>query len=103
MPLLSCISFESHIALLIDERADASTSPEFKALKDENVELSNQNDANCALAYQYRGRVEELEDANEELTKSNDTQNMLMKALMTEPSVRDLMSKMMAQANEKKE
>ncbi|MDP2218085.1 MAG: hypothetical protein Q8J68_12455 [Methanolobus sp.] len=57
------------------------------------------------MAYQYRGRVEELEDANEELTKFNDTQNMLMRALMSEPSMRDLMSKIMSQAeaNEKKE
>lgn len=102
---LKKIYMENYLALLIDEKADVSTSPEFKALKEKNEDLSDQNDANRALAYQYRGRVEELEEANEELTKSNGTQNMLMKALMSEPSMRDLMSKIMSQteANENKE
>ncbi|AFV22350.1 hypothetical protein Mpsy_0137 [Methanolobus psychrophilus R15] len=102
---LKKVYMENYLALLIDEKADVSTSPEFKALKEENEELSNQNDANRALAYQYRGRVEELEDTNEELAKSNNTQNMLVRALMSEPYVRDLMSKIMSQteANKKKE
>jgi integrase len=102
---LKKVYMENYLALLIDEKADVSTSPEFKAMKEKNEELNDQNDANRALVYQYRGRVEELEDVTEELTKSNDTQNMLMRALMSEPSVRDLMGKIMAQteANEKKE
>jgi hypothetical protein len=102
---LKKVYMENYLSLLIDEKADASTSPEFKDLKEKNEELNNQNTANRALVYQYRGRVGELEEANKELTKSSETQNILMTALMSEPSVRDLMSKIMAQtqANERKE
>jgi len=92
---LKKVYMENYLALLIDERADASTSPEFKALKKENKELSDKNDANRSLAYQYKGRVAELEEVNEELTKSNDTQSKLMNAFMSDPSIRDLMSKIM--------
>jgi integrase len=92
---LKKVYMENYLALLIDERADASTSPEFKALKEENKELSDQNDANRSLAYQYKGRVAELEEVNEELAKSNDTQSKLMNAFMSDPSIRDLMSKIM--------
>jgi hypothetical protein len=95
---LKKVYMENYLALLIDERADASTSPEFKALKEENKELSDQNDANRSLAYQYKGRVSELEEVNEELAKSNDTQSKLMDAFMSDPSIRDLMSKIMEQS-----
>ncbi|TQD23586.1 site-specific integrase [Methanolobus vulcani] len=94
---LKKVYMKNYLALLIDERADASSSPEFKALKEENKELSDKNDANRSLAYQYKGRVAELEEVNEELAKSNDTQSKLMNAFMSDPSIRDLMSKIMKQ------
>jgi integrase len=100
---LKKVYMENYLALLIDERADASTSPEFKALKEENKELSNQNEANRSLAYQYKGRAAELEEKNEELTKSYETQNKLMDAFMSDPSIRDLMSKIMEQTEAKEE
>lgn len=100
---LKNVYMKNYLALLIDERTDASTSPEFKALKENNEELSNQNDASRSLAYQYKGRAAELEEENNELSKSCETQSTLINTLMSNPSIRDLMSKLMEQTEEKKE
>lgn len=100
---LKDVYMDNYLSLLIDERADASTSPEFKALKEENEELSDQNEANRLLRYHYKGLAAELGEANEELTQSNETQNKLMDVLMSDPSVRELMSKIVKQTETQEE
>ncbi|WP_342306525.1 tyrosine-type recombinase/integrase [Methanolobus sp. ZRKC5] len=100
---LKKVYMENYLALLIDERADASTSPEFKVLKEENKELSDQNDANRSLAYQDKGRATDLEEEKEKLIKSNETQKKLVDAFMSDPSIRELMGKIMEQTEAQKE